>query len=136
MPRSIVGQALIAKEADCEYKRLSTLAMAWAAEARAQDKQLHEMLIKEELAKYAVSAAEASILRRVLVGRSVEELDADVDFCVGAYSHDFQSFSVADSTLNQIEGAASCLSKSKEEPRAESSHLEDDSASSDFDIND
>ncbi|KAG2113243.1 hypothetical protein BD769DRAFT_1391689 [Suillus cothurnatus] len=136
MPRSIVGQALIAKEADCKYKCLSTLAMAWAAEARAQDKQLHEMLIEEELAKYAVSAVEASILQRVLVGRSVEELDADVDFCVGAYSHDFQSFSVAISTLNQIEGAASCLSKSKEEPRAESSHLEDDSASSDFDIND
>ncbi|KAG2124732.1 hypothetical protein BD769DRAFT_1388674 [Suillus cothurnatus] len=131
MPKNIVGQALIAKEADCEYKRLSSLAMAWAAEARAQDKQVHEMLLEEELAKYAVSATEATILQRVLVGHSVEELNADVDFCIGAYSHDFQSFSVADSTLNQIEGATSCLSESKEE-EADSSHLEDDSAFSDF----
>ncbi|KAG1726170.1 uncharacterized protein EDB91DRAFT_1254429 [Suillus paluster] len=114
---------------DCEYKCLSALALVWAAEAKAQDKQLHEMLVEEELAKYAVSAAEASIFRRVLVGRSVEELDADVDFCVGAYSHEFRLFSVADSTLDQIEGVALCLSKSKEEPHA-------DSASSDFDIDD
>ncbi|KAG1756195.1 uncharacterized protein EDB91DRAFT_1241295 [Suillus paluster] len=110
MPKNIVNQALIAKEADCEYKCLSALALVWVAEAKAQDKQLHEMPIEEELAKYA-------------------ELDADVDFCVGAYSHEFRSFSVANSTLDQIEGIALCLSKSKEEPHA-------DSASSDFDIND
>lgn len=136
MPKKIVGQALVAKEADCEYKHLSALAMAWVAEARAQDKQLREMLVEDELARYAVSAAEASILRRVLIGRSVEELNANLDFCIGAYSHDFWSFSVADSTLNQIEGAASCLSEAEEELHADSaSHLEHDS-SSDFDIND
>ncbi|KAG1802387.1 uncharacterized protein BJ212DRAFT_1487397 [Suillus subaureus] len=129
MPKNIISQALIAKEADCKYKCLCTLAMAWVAEVRAQDKQLHEMLIKEEFAKYAVSITETSILWRVLVGCSVEELDADADFCIGAYSHNFWSFSVANSTLNQIEDAASCLSESKEKSHA-------DSASSDFDIDD
>ncbi|KAG1814162.1 hypothetical protein EV424DRAFT_1348879 [Suillus variegatus] len=82
MPKKIVGQALIAKEADCEYKHLSALAMAWVAEARAQDKQLHEMLVEDELARYAVSTAEASILQRIqgaasCLSEAEEELHAD-----------------------------------------------------------
>ncbi|KAG2335866.1 hypothetical protein BDR05DRAFT_953762 [Suillus weaverae] len=62
MPKKVVDQALVTKEADCEHKHLSALAMAWVVEARAQDKQLHEMLIEDELARYAISAAEATIL--------------------------------------------------------------------------
>ncbi|KAG1829883.1 hypothetical protein EV424DRAFT_1344033 [Suillus variegatus] len=82
MPKKIVGQALVAKEADCEYKHLSALAMAWVAEARAQDKQLREMLVEDKLARYAVSAAEASILRRIegaasCLSEAEEELHAD-----------------------------------------------------------
>ncbi|KAG1717575.1 hypothetical protein EDB19DRAFT_1839608 [Suillus lakei] len=79
LPKTIVGQALVAKEADCEHKHLSTLAMIWAAEVKDRDKQLCEMLIEEELTKYAISAAEVSILQKVLVGHSVEELEAAMD---------------------------------------------------------
>lgn len=110
LPKTIVGQALVAKEADCEHKRLSALAMVWAAEARDRDKQLREMLIEDELAKYAISAAETSVLQKVLVGHSVEELEAATDFCVGAYGHNFRAFTVADLTLDQFENATTSQS--------------------------
>ena len=68
------------------------------------------MLIEDELAKYAISAAETSVLQKVLVGHSVEELEAATDFCVGAYSHNFRAFTVADLTLDQVESVTSSQS--------------------------
>jgi hypothetical protein len=44
-----------------------------------------------------------------LVGRSKEDLEVAKDFDVGAYSHNYRSFSVANLTLNYIKGVKSSL---------------------------
>ncbi|KAG1719413.1 hypothetical protein EDB19DRAFT_1836740 [Suillus lakei] len=58
----------------------------------------------------------------------VKSLKGLMDFCVGTYSHNVWSFTIADLTLDQIEGVTSCLSG-----EGADGQLEDDT--SDFETN-
>ncbi|KAG2364146.1 hypothetical protein BDR07DRAFT_1459935 [Suillus spraguei] len=70
LPQTVIAQAVAAKEADCEAKRMAVLGTAWAAEASHRYQTLLEMLVQEEVEKYIIDVEDAAFLRRYLVGHS------------------------------------------------------------------
>ncbi|KAG1850467.1 hypothetical protein C8R48DRAFT_676690 [Suillus tomentosus] len=83
-----VAQAVLTKEADVEYRRLSAMAMAWQIEATDASSEDLETLVP------------------ALASSRKEELRDRTDFGVAAYSHDAASFTVADEQLNHLEKLA------------------------------
>ncbi|KAG1725230.1 hypothetical protein EDD22DRAFT_961671 [Suillus occidentalis] len=115
LSHKIVAQAVAAKEADCESKRMAVLGTAWAVEAKDRFQVLLEMIVEEEVERYTISSKEATFLRGFLVGCSKEDLEVAKDFAVGAHSHNSRSFAVADLTLSHIEGVNRVKSSSPEQ---------------------
>ncbi|KAG1796907.1 hypothetical protein EV424DRAFT_1546788 [Suillus variegatus] len=109
LSQTVIAQAVAAKEADCEAKRMAVLGMAWAVEAKDRYQTLLEMIVQEEVETYTIDAKEAAFLRRYLVGRSREDLEVAKDFDVGAYSHNYRSFAIANLTLDHIGDVKSCV---------------------------
>ncbi|KAG1893120.1 uncharacterized protein F5891DRAFT_1196852 [Suillus fuscotomentosus] len=132
LSQTLISQAVSAKEADCEAKCMAVLGTAWAVEAKDRYQSLLEMIVEEELERYTIDAKEAAFLRKYLVGHSKEDLEVAKDFDVGAYSHNYRSFAVANSTLSHIGGVKSCLP----EGDASSVAMEDLASNSDFEADD
>ncbi|KAG1791264.1 uncharacterized protein HD556DRAFT_1445532 [Suillus plorans] len=109
LSQTVIAQAVAAKEADCEAKRMAVLGTAWAVEAKNRYQTLLEMIVQEEVETYTIDAKEAAFLRRYLVGRSREDLEVAKDFDVGAYSHNYRSFAIANLTLDHIGDVKSCV---------------------------
>ncbi|KAG1893295.1 uncharacterized protein F5891DRAFT_986041 [Suillus fuscotomentosus] len=115
LSKKALTQAVAAKEADCESKRMAVLGTAWAVEAKDRYQALLEMIVEEEVERYTISSKEATFLRTFLVGCSREDLEVAKDFDVGAHSHNSRSFAVADLTLSHIEGVNTVMSSSPED---------------------
>jgi hypothetical protein len=126
--QTLITQAVATKEADCEAKCMAVLGTAWAVEAKDRYQKLLEMIVQEELQRYTIDTKEAAFLRKYLVGCSKEDLKVAKDFDVGAYSHNYRSFAVADLTLNYIEGVKSSLPGEG----ADGMTMEDSASNNDF----
>ncbi|KAG1890548.1 uncharacterized protein F5891DRAFT_1198122 [Suillus fuscotomentosus] len=103
MPDDTVYTAVIAKQADVESKRLRALAAAWELESAEKHAVLLQAIFKNYAKQYAESMIEASYFERVLVKRSLQQLEDDADFTVTTYSHDFAAYQVADLQLDYLE---------------------------------
>jgi hypothetical protein len=103
MPDDTVYTAVIAKRADVESKHLRALAAAWELESAEKHAVLLQAIFKNYAKQYAESMIEASYFERVLVKRSLQQLEDDADFTVTTYSHDFAAYQVADLQLDYLE---------------------------------
>lgn len=106
MSSKAVTQAAVAMQATRESKRLRVLTTAWEIESSVQRAKLLETMMEQDALEYARSDAEASSFTKLLVGRTSDELDIDIDFNIGAYNCDIMSFVVSDVQLDHIEDLA------------------------------
>ncbi|KAG1775752.1 hypothetical protein EV702DRAFT_1046648 [Suillus placidus] len=106
MSHKTVTQAVVAKQATCKSMRLRVLTTAWEIEVNLQCIKLLEFILEQNALEYAHSTADASFFQRQLVGGNKQELEASMDFNVGAHSHDLASFVVADIQLDHIKALA------------------------------
>ncbi|KAG2342130.1 hypothetical protein BDR05DRAFT_365423 [Suillus weaverae] len=107
LPREAIAQAVLTKEADLEWRRLSALATAWRIEASERHNKFLQMILECEAETYASADSEtleASL--QALVDSSPEELQDHTDFGVAAYNNDVTSFAVADQQLDDMESIA------------------------------
>jgi hypothetical protein len=102
-----IAQAVLTKEADVEYRRLSAMAMAWRIEATERHTKFLHMLLEQAADKY-VSASSENVETMVpaLASSRKEELQDHTDFSVAAYSRDAASFAAADEQLSHLETVA------------------------------
>ncbi|KAG9310721.1 hypothetical protein JVU11DRAFT_9322 [Chiua virens] len=96
-------QALEARQADRESKRLRALSTAWEIEASDRHRNLLLTLLEDDTRHLNKAANEVAFFEKVLERRSVKELENDIDFDVGAYGQDLRSLSVVDERLDQLE---------------------------------
>ncbi|KAG1779368.1 hypothetical protein EV702DRAFT_1195331 [Suillus placidus] len=115
LSKKIVAQAVAAKEADCESKHMAVLGTAWAVEVKDRYQALLEMIVEEEVERYTISSKEATFLQGFLVGCGREDLEVAKDFNVGAHSHNYRLFTVANLTLSHIESVNTVKSSLPEE---------------------
>jgi hypothetical protein len=102
-----IAQAVLTKEADVEYRRLSAMAMAWRIEATERHTKFLHMLLEQAADKYvSASSEDLETLVPVLASSRKEELEDHRDFSVAAYSRDAASFAAADEQLNHLETLA------------------------------
>ncbi|KAG1722746.1 hypothetical protein EDD22DRAFT_962149 [Suillus occidentalis] len=85
-----IAQAVLTKEADLEWKRLSALASAWEIEARSYTSSTSQPLISalETIANSDLDSA---------------ELQSRMAFAISSYSEDKSSYSAADAQLDHLE---------------------------------
>jgi hypothetical protein len=102
MPDETVYHAVIAKKADLEFKRLRALTSAWELESAEKHAVLLQQILKNRNMDYADSLEEASLLEKILVKRSRNQLEDDSDFVIAAYTHDFMAFNIADTQFEQL----------------------------------
>ncbi|KAG1900172.1 uncharacterized protein F5891DRAFT_980456 [Suillus fuscotomentosus] len=107
MPDATVHSAIAAKRADAESKHLRALATAWELESAEKHAILLQSILRDSAQQYAESKAEASFLERMLVRRSMEQLEDDADFSLAAYSHDLIATQIADLQLDFMEEVGS-----------------------------
>jgi hypothetical protein len=116
MSHKTIAQAVVAKQATRESMRLRVLTTAWEIESNLQRMKLLECILEQNAVEYAHSIADASYFQRYLAGGNQQDLEASVDFNVGAHSHDLASFAVADGQLDHIEALARKLCLPGEDP--------------------
>ncbi|KAG1855166.1 hypothetical protein DFJ58DRAFT_727601 [Suillus subalutaceus] len=116
MSHKTVTQAVIAKQATRESMRLRVLTTTWEIEANLQRIKLLESILEQNAHEYARSIADASYFQRYLAGGNKQELEASMDFSVGAHSHDLASFVVTDTQLDHIQALARKLCLPEEAP--------------------
>ncbi|KAG2108481.1 uncharacterized protein F5147DRAFT_695167 [Suillus discolor] len=116
MSHKVVTQIVIAKQATRESMRLRVLTTAWEIEAILQNIKVLESILEQDAHEYGRSIADASYFQRYLAGRNKQELEASMDFSVGAHSHDLASFAVADVQLDHTEALARKLCMPEEAP--------------------
>lgn len=80
MSSKAVTQAVVAMQATRESKRLRVLTTAWEIESSVQRTRLLETMMEQDAQEYARSDAEASSFTKLLVGRTSNELNIDIDF--------------------------------------------------------
>jgi hypothetical protein len=102
MPDETVYHAVIAKKADLEFKRLRALTSAWELESAEKHAVLLQQIYKNRNMDYVDSLAEASVLEKILVKRSRNQLEDDSDFVIAAYTHDYTAFNIADTQFEQL----------------------------------
>ncbi|KAG1901729.1 uncharacterized protein F5891DRAFT_1187190 [Suillus fuscotomentosus] len=105
LSKETITQIVVAKRAACESMRLRAMTTAWEIQASSEHSKLLELIFKEEARKFANRAAAVSFME-MLVPQNKQELEASMDFHVGAYSHDLTSLAVGDLQLEQVEGLA------------------------------
>ncbi|KAG2063416.1 hypothetical protein BDR04DRAFT_1123276 [Suillus decipiens] len=105
-----ITQMIAAKRAACESMRLRAMTTAWEIQASSEHSKLLDLIFEREASKFADCAAAASFLE-MLVPQDKQELEATMDFQVGAYSHDLTSLAVGDLQLEQAERLARKLSE-------------------------
>jgi hypothetical protein len=93
-------------QATRESKRLRVLTTAWDIESSIQRTKLFETMLEQDALEYVHSDAEASCFSKLLVGRTQNDLNFDIDFNIGAYNCDITSFVVSDVQLDHIEDLA------------------------------
>jgi hypothetical protein len=106
MSLKAVAQAVAAMQATRESKRLRVLTTAWEIESSVQHTKLLEEILEQDALEYAQSAEKALSFKKLLVGRTSSDLEAEVDFNIGAFNRDLTSFVVADVQLDHIESFA------------------------------
>jgi len=110
-----MAQAVLTKEADLEWRRLSALATAWRIEPSERHTKFLHMVLECEADTYASAASEPlDTSLQALVESSKEELQDRTDFDVVAYDRDATSFAVADEQLSGMESYAYELYRSAE----------------------
>jgi hypothetical protein len=110
-----MAQAVLTKEADLEWRRLSALATAWRIEASERHTKFLHMVLECEADTYASAASEPlDTSLQALVESSKEELQDRTDFDVVTYDRDATSFAVADEQLSGMESYAYELYRSAE----------------------
>ncbi|KAG1852319.1 hypothetical protein C8R48DRAFT_676169 [Suillus tomentosus] len=105
LSKETIAQIIVAKRAACESMRLRAMTTAWEIQASSEHSKLLELIFKEEAKKFADRAAAVSFVE-TLVPHGKEELEAAIDFHIGAYSHDLTSLAVGDLQLDQVEDLA------------------------------
>ncbi|KAG2061145.1 hypothetical protein BDR06DRAFT_1002321 [Suillus hirtellus] len=115
MSSKAVAQAVVAMQATRESRRLRVLTTAWEIESSVQRTKLLERMLEQDALEYARSDAEASSFKQLLVGRTSQELDIDIDFNISAYNCDIRSFVVSDVQLDHIEDLARNLGLPEED---------------------
>ncbi|KAG1777846.1 hypothetical protein EV702DRAFT_1196633 [Suillus placidus] len=103
IPDTTVYTAVVAKRADVESKCLRALAAAWERESTEKHPLLLQNILKDCAEQYVESMAEASFFERLLVKRTMQQLEDDADFTLAAYSHDFTAHQIADLQLDYLE---------------------------------
>ncbi|KAG1852911.1 hypothetical protein C8R48DRAFT_675987 [Suillus tomentosus] len=124
MSLEATNQAVVAMQATRECKRLRALTTAWEIESSVQHTKLFEKILEQDALEYAQSAEEASSFKKMLVGRTLPDLEGEVDFNIGAFSRDLTSFVVADVQLDHME----CLVRDSSLPEDDDSSLSEDDA--------
>ncbi|KAG2052895.1 hypothetical protein BDR06DRAFT_972594 [Suillus hirtellus] len=62
-----------------------------------------EEILKQDALEYVQSTKEASSFKKMLVGRTLPDLEVEVDFNIGTFSCDLTSFAMADVQLDHME---------------------------------
>ncbi|KAG0696979.1 hypothetical protein DFH29DRAFT_1004118 [Suillus ampliporus] len=117
MSAQTIAQAVVAKTATRESKRLRALTTAWEIEASIQHAKLLQMLLQQDTLQFVQSTADVSSyqtlwvernneLQALLARSNLQQFNANVDFHVGAYSRDIATFTVVDLQLDQLESVA------------------------------
>lgn len=104
-----IAQAVLTKEADLEWKRLSALASAWEIEVFRRHKRLARIIHDDKARTYASSASEPLLTSlETLVNSNLDsgELQTRMAFAVSAYSEDKSLYSAADAQLDNLEHLA------------------------------
>ncbi|KAG2106199.1 uncharacterized protein F5147DRAFT_701376 [Suillus discolor] len=102
-----MAQAVLTKEADREWRRLSAMATAWRIEASERHTKFLYMVLECEADTYVSATSEPlDTSVQALVDCSKEELQDRVDFDVVAYQRDEMSFAVADEQFTDMESYA------------------------------
>ncbi|KAG2060722.1 hypothetical protein BDR06DRAFT_967150 [Suillus hirtellus] len=115
MSSKAVAQAVVAMQATRESRHLRVLTTAWEIESSVQHTKLLERMLEQDVLEYARSDAEASSFKQLLVRRTSQELDIDIDFNIGAYNCDIRLFVVSDVQLDHIEDLACNLGLPEED---------------------
>ncbi|KAF9235495.1 hypothetical protein BU15DRAFT_77984 [Melanogaster broomeanus] len=95
-------QALAARQADREAKRLRALCTAWEIEAADRHRNFLLTLHDHEIQQLNWAADDVILFEKILERRSIEELEDHMDFSTGAYGHDLRSLAVMDERLDQM----------------------------------
>lgn len=98
-----IRHALAARQADRESKRLRALATAWEIEASSNNRDFLLAVQETNVQQYGLSSEEVMFFQKMLERRSANELEDDIDFNSGAYSHDLTSLGVSDERLDQLQ---------------------------------
>jgi hypothetical protein len=107
MPDTTVYSAVAAKRADAESKHLRALATAWELESAEKHAILLQTILRDYAQQYLESNAEASFFERIMVRRTMQQLEDDADFNLAAYSHDLTAYQIADVQLDYLEEVGS-----------------------------
>ena len=97
-----VRQALEARRADREAKRLRSLSTAWEIEAADRHRGFLVTLHGQEIQRFNWAADDEALFEKILERGSLEDLENNTDFNIRAYSHDLTSLAVADERLDQM----------------------------------
>jgi hypothetical protein len=104
-----IAQAVLTKEADLEWKRLSALASAWEIEVCKRHKRLVRIIHDDKARTYASAASEPLLTSlETLVNSDLDspELQRRMAFAISAYSQDKSTYSAADAQLDHLEHLA------------------------------
>ncbi|KAG1880228.1 hypothetical protein C8R48DRAFT_767032 [Suillus tomentosus] len=103
MPNISVHSAIVAKRAEAESKRLRALATVWELESAEKHAILLQTILRDCAQQYLKSKDEVSFFEKVLVKRTLDELEDDADFSLAAYSHDIAGAQIANLQLDYME---------------------------------
>jgi hypothetical protein len=107
LPSRIVAQALAAKDADVEWRRMCALTTAWEIHAREQHLKYLHMLFEHQCHTYGTATSESlGVTMKELAGRSARELKGNIVSSIAAYVDDVKAFSVGDEQFDLIESTA------------------------------
>jgi len=102
-----VAQALIAKNADVEWRRQCAMTTAWEIHAREEQLKFLTMVLEDQCETYANAASEhLDTTIGELVRCSERELKNGIASGVAAFSYDVDAFSVGDAQFNLLESVA------------------------------
>jgi len=102
-----MAQAVAAKDADVEWRRLCALTTAWEVYAREEHLKFLNTVLEDQCEMYANAASEPlDTTIEELLACSEGELKDNISCGVAAYSHDVMAFSVGDAQYNHLESAA------------------------------